>query len=586
MFKIPSFGGAGNNNIPNIPIPPNNNNNDNNNSSNNDKKDDDSGKKNDFQGFDPRGFERAAEASKELNKSKYVKEAIEMSREAERTKQMEYQAVIAERNAQAKQLELKRQTIMEEERRKTIEQEAYLQEKQARYQDKLERDRFKEQQAAKKFMQDELVRKQEESTLRMEAQKRATLEQELKSKRQAEIDRVEAETAGKIKHERANHHLHLEKLRAEAEENRTTVLEATKIAAQAIGEGLSNYINDKEKISRTVIGLSCLALGIYTAKAGTSVAGNYIQARLGKPSLVRDTSKRTFLDFVKHPIQTTKTFLFSNKLGNALDGVILDKTLESRLKTVATSTQNTKLNGAPYRNLLLYGHPGTGKTMFAKNLAQHSNLDYAIMTGGDVAPLGREGVTEMHKIFDWANTSKKGLLLFVDEADAFLRKRTGADGEISEDMRNALNAFLYRTGEASTNFMVVFASNQPEQLDWAVQDRLDEIVEFTLPGIDERIALVNQYFNMYVRNPTSASQSMFGGNNAKKINVTGDFDVESKLIHYAKQLENFSGREISKLGIAWQAAAYGSDSGELTEEMMDVVFELALAQHSQKIDWR
>ena len=149
-------------------------------------------------------------------------------------------------------------------------------------------------------------------------------------------------------------------------------------------------------------------MGVYTAKAGTTVVGNYIGARLGKPSLVRDTSKRTLLDFVKHPFKTTKEVLFKNKVGDALDGVILDKTLESRLKTVSTSTQNTKVNGAPYRNLLLYGHPGTGKTMFAKNLAQHSNLDYAIMTeDGDVAPLGREGVTEMHKIFDWAQTSRK-----------------------------------------------------------------------------------------------------------------------------------------------------------------------------------
>ena len=60
----------------------------------------------------------------------------------------------AERNVQAKQLELQRQKVMEEERRKTIEREAYLNEKQARYQDKLERERFKEQQAAQKFMQD------------------------------------------------------------------------------------------------------------------------------------------------------------------------------------------------------------------------------------------------------------------------------------------------------------------------------------------------------------------------------------------------------------------------------------------------
>ena len=47
---------------------------------------------------------------------------------------------------------------------------------------------------------------------------------------------------------------------------------------------------------------------------------------------------------------------------------------------------------------------------------------------------------------------------------------------ISEDMRNALNAFLYRTGEQTDRFMVVYASNQPEQFDDAINDRIDEIV--------------------------------------------------------------------------------------------------------------
>ena len=35
-------------------------------------------------------------------------------------------------------------------------------------------------------------------------------------------------------------------------------------------------------------------------------------------------------------------------------------------------------------------------------------MDYAILTGGDVAPMGRDGVTAIHKVFDWANTSRKG----------------------------------------------------------------------------------------------------------------------------------------------------------------------------------
>lgn len=112
---------------------------------------------------------------------------------------------------------------------------------------------------------------------------------------------------------------------------------------------------------------------------------------------------------------------------------------------------------APFRNLLLYGPPGTGKTMFARSLAEQSGMDYAIFTGGDIGPLGKEGVTELHKIFDWANTSRKGVLLFMDESDAFLRKRSNE--KISEDMRNALNALLFRTGTPSHKFMMVLASN-------------------------------------------------------------------------------------------------------------------------------
>ena len=169
----------------------------------------------------------------------------------------------------------------------------------------------------------------------------------------------------------------------------------------------------------------------------------------------------------------------------------------------------------------------------------------------------------MHKIFDWAETSRKGLLLFVDEADAFLRKRGGEDAtEMSEDLRNALNAFLYRTGEASKNFMVVFASNQPEQLDWAVQDRVDEMVEFELPGLQQRRQMLEMYFDKYVRNPEGSEGANSGGikmpwkKSARRIGTDGigdDDAISSKLDQFAEQTEGFSGREIEKVAIAWQA---------------------------------
>lgn len=89
----------------------------------------------------------------------------------------------------------------------------------------------------------------------------------------------------------------------------------------------------------------------------------------------------------------------------------------------------------------------------------------------------------------------------MDEADAFLRKRSSET--ISEDLRATLNAFLYRTGEQSNKIMLVLASNTPEQFDWAVNDRLDEMIEFSLPGLEERERLIRLYFDTFVLQPAT-----------------------------------------------------------------------------------
>jgi hypothetical protein len=68
---------------------------------------------------------------------------------------------------------------------------------------------------------------------------------------------------------------------------------------------------------------------------------------------------------------------------------------------------------------------------------------------------------QLHSTFDWAERSRKGLLLFIDEADAFLGRRNDA---MSEGLRGALNALLFRTGDQSRDFMVVLATNRPGEL--------------------------------------------------------------------------------------------------------------------------
>ncbi|XP_072238270.1 ATPase family AAA domain containing 3 [Leuresthes tenuis] len=522
--------------------------------------------------FDPTGLERAAQAAKELDKSRHAKEALDLARMQEQTTQIEHQSKMKEYEAALEQIKGDQIRIQGEERRKTLNEETKQHQARAQYQDKLARQRYEDQLRQQQILNEENLRKQEESVHKQEAMRKATIEHEMELRHKNELLRIEAETKARARVERENADIIREQIRLKAAEHRQTVLESIKTAGTVFGEGFRSFVSDWDKVTATVAGLTLLAVGVYSARNATGVAGRYIEARLGKPSLVRETSRFTVGEAIKHPVKTFKRL--KSKPQDALEGVVLSPPLEERVRDVAIATRNTRQNNGLYRNILMYGPPGTGKTLFAKKLAMHSGMDYAIMTGGDVAPMGRDGVTAMHKVFDWANTSRRGLLLFVDEADAFLRKRSTE--KISEDLRATLNAFLYRTGEQSNKFMLVLASNQPEQFDWAINDRIDEIVNFALPGPEERERLVRLYFDKYVLEPAT------GGRQRMKL---AQFDYGKKCSEIAKRTGGMSGREISKLGVAWQAAAYSSEDGVLTEAMIDARVDDAVKQHLQKMDW-
>jgi len=524
--------------------------------------------------FDSSGLERAARAAKELEKSRFASEALALSKEQENTKQQEQMLKIKEYEASIEQMKIEAKRVEGEERRKGMEMESEVAKKKAQYQDQLARQRYEDQLMQNSRSQEENLRKQEESVAKQEAMRKATLEHEMEMRSKADTERIKAETIARAKVERENQDLYLEQIRLKAKEHRNTVMEGISTAGSVVGAGLQAFLSDWDKVVAAAAGASLLAVGYFSAKRVTGVAASYVQARLGKPSLVRDTSRTPLFEVMKHPVNSVKKRLMEKQ--EPLKGIILSPQLESNLMDVALATKNTKLNKGMYRNLLFHGPPGTGKTLFAKRLAMHSDMDYAVMTGGDVAPMGRDGVTAVHKLFDWASTSRKGLILFVDEADAFLRKRSSET--ISEDMRSTLNAFLYRTGDQSDKFMLVLASNTPEQLDWAINDRLDEVVEFALPGPEERERLVRLYFDKYV---LSAAME---GSRGRRLKIE-DMDFSELCSEIAQATDGMSGREIAKLGVAWQAGGYASEDGIVTKEMIMDKVEGSRKQHTQKMSW-
>ncbi|XP_041129595.1 ATPase family AAA domain containing 3 isoform X1 [Polyodon spathula] len=356
--------------------------------------------------FDPTGLERAAKAARDLDQSRHAKEALDLARMHEQTLQIEQQGKMKEYEAALEQLKGEQIRIQGEERRKTLGEETKQHQARAQYQDKLARQRYEDQLRQQQLLNDENLRKQEESVQKQEAMRKATIQHEMELRHKNEMLRIEAESKAKAKVERENADIIREQIRLKAAEHRQTVLESIRTAGTVFGEGFRAFVSDWDKVTATVAGLTLLAVGVYSARNATAVAGRYIEARLGKPSLVRETSRITVGEAIKHPIKMGRRL--ASKPQDALEGVVLNPMLEERVRDIAIATRNTQQNRGLYRNILMYGPPGTGKTLFAKKLAMHSGMDYAIMTGGDVAPMGRDGVTAMHKVFDWASSSRRG----------------------------------------------------------------------------------------------------------------------------------------------------------------------------------
>ena len=65
-----------------------------------------------------------------------------------------------------------------------------------------------------------------------------------------------------------------------------------------------------------------------------------------------------------------------------------------------------------------------------------------------------------------------------------------------------------------------------------------------------------------------------------------DAAIAAKLNEFAVQTEGFSGRTIEKIAIAWQAAAYGGESGDLDEDTFQDVVDIYVDQHTHKQQWR
>ncbi|GAU44091.1 hypothetical protein TSUD_92350 [Trifolium subterraneum] len=548
-------------------------------------------------GFDPEPLIKGAKTLHDIANSQHGKNVFENIKKREDEKLSEIAQKTAEFNHMKSLHEAERQRLVYDEKRKLSQLQDQIKSQLAKYKDDLTRTRMQAENEHQKARNQELVKMQEESSIRLEQARRAIEEQIQANRRQteremAEIERETIKVKAIAEAEARAHELKLAEdvnrrmLIDRANKEREKWVAAIHATFDHIGGGVRAILTDQNKLVVAVGGVTALAAGIYTTREGARVIWGYVDRILGQPSLIRESSRG------KYPwsgtLSRTMSSLFqrtdpgsASKVGNGFGDVILHPSLNIRIEQLASATAHTKAHNAPFRNMLFYGPPGTGKTMAARELARKSGLDYALMTGGDVAPLGSQAVTKIHQLFDWAKKSKRGLLLFIDEADAFLCERNKT--YMSEAQRSALNALLFRTGDQSKDIVLALATNRPGDLDSAVSDRIDEVLEFPLPGEEERYKLLKLYLDKYIAQAGSRKpglvQKLLKGN-PQKIEIKGLTDDIIK--EAAAKTEGFSGREIAKLMASVQAAVYGSKDCVLDQSLFREVIDYKVAEHQQR----
>merc|ERR1712232_797256 len=144
----------------------------------------------------------------------------------------------------------------------------------------------------------------------------------------------------------------------------------------------------------------------------------------------------------------------------------------------------------PPKGVILYGVPGTGKTLLAKAVANETSATFLRVVGSELIQKylgdGPKLVRELFRVAeDLAPT-----IVFIDEIDAIGTKRydsnSGGEREIQRTMLellNQLNGF-----DARGEVKVIMATNKIDTLDPALlrPGRIDRKIEFPLPDLNTK----------------------------------------------------------------------------------------------------